>query len=62
MSGDGSRRLLGVLVAVLFRVTGVTGLPQLDARPFVQNPSHSAALIVDVVLTFAVRSRRRKAA
>ncbi|MGD9990972.1 hypothetical protein [Pseudonocardia sp.] len=48
--------------AVLFPVTGITGLQQLGARPFVQNPFYGAALIVDVVLSFAVRSRRRKAA
>lgn len=48
-----------LLVAVPFLVAG---LQQLGARPFVQNPSPSAALIVAVVLPFAVRSRRRKAA
>ncbi|GAA4852888.1 ABC transporter permease [Pseudonocardia benzenivorans] len=52
----------GVLVAVLFLVTGITGLQQLGARPFVQNLFYGAALIVAVVLSFAVRSRRRKAA
>lgn len=65
MSGDDRPHRVGsagVLVAVPFLVTGTTGRQQLGARPFVQNLSYSAALIVAVVLPFAVRSRRRKAA
>jgi ribose transport system permease protein len=51
----------GCLVAVLFLVTGITGLQQLGAQTYVQNLFYGAALIVAVVLSFAVRSRRAKA-
>jgi len=48
----------GCLLAVLFLVTGITGLQQLGAQTFVQDLFYGAALIVAVVLSFAVRSRR----
>jgi ribose transport system permease protein len=51
----------GGLVAVLFLVTGITGLQQLGAQTYVQNLFYGAALIVAVVLSFAVRARRNRA-
>lgn len=48
----------GCLLAVLFLVTGITGLQQLGAQTFVQDLFYGAALIVSVVLSYAVRSRR----
>lgn len=50
----------GCLVAVLFLVTGITGLQQLGAQTYVQNLFYGAALIVAVVLSYAVRSRRAR--
>jgi ribose transport system permease protein len=50
----------GVLVAVFFLVTGITGLQQLGAQTFVQNLFYGAALIVSVVLSHAVRVRRAR--
>lgn len=51
----------GCLVAVLFLVTGITGLQQLGAQTYVQSLFYGAALIVAVVLSYAVRSRRARA-
>jgi ribose transport system permease protein len=48
----------GCLVAVFFLVTGITGLQQLGAQTYVQNLFYGAALIVSVVLSYVVRSRR----
>jgi ribose transport system permease protein len=48
----------GCLLAVLFLVTGITGLQQLGAQTFVQDLFYGAALIVAVVLSYAVRARR----
>lgn len=50
----------GVLVAVLFLVTGITGLQQVGAQPYVQDLFYGAALVVAVVLSFTVRSKRTK--
>lgn len=50
----------GCLLAVLFLVTGITGLQQLGAQTFVQDLFYGAALIVAVVLSHAVRTRRSK--
>jgi ribose transport system permease protein len=49
---------VGCLVAVLFLVTGITGLQQLGAQTYVQNLFYGAALIVSVLLSHAVRSRK----
>jgi ribose transport system permease protein len=51
----------GCLLAVLFLVTGITGLQQLGAQTFVQDLFYGAALIVAVVLSHAVRARRSQA-
>jgi ribose transport system permease protein len=51
----------GGLLAVLFLVTGITGLQQLGAQTYVQSLFYGAALIVAVVLSYAVRSRRAQA-
>jgi ribose transport system permease protein len=48
----------GCLVAVLFLVTGITGLQQLGAQTYVQNLFYGGALIVSVLLSHAVRSRK----
>ena len=50
----------GCLVAVLFLVTGITGLQQLGAQTYVQSLFYGAALIVAVVLSFLVRPRSAK--
>jgi ribose transport system permease protein len=50
----------GCLVAVLFLVTGITGLQQLGAQTYVQNLFYGAALIVSVLLSHAVRSRKAR--
>jgi ribose transport system permease protein len=49
---------LGCLVAVFFLVTGITGLQQLGAQTYVQSLFYGAALVVSVVLSYVVRSRR----
>jgi len=48
----------GCLLAVLFLVSGITGLQQLGAQTFVQDLFYGAALIAAVVLSHAVRSHR----
>ncbi len=51
---------IGVLVSVLFLVTGITGLQQLGVPSFVQNLFYGAALIAGVVLSHAVGIARQK--
>lgn len=48
----------GCLVAVFFLVTGITGLQQLGAQTYVQSLFYGAALVVSVVLSYVVRSRK----
>lgn len=50
---------VGVLISVLFLVTGITGLQQLGVPSFVQNLFYGAALIAGVVLSHVAGAARQ---